>query len=134
MKPIMNENNNMPYDDDAFIREMIQGAKMQAPQNLRYRIMHQIESENALKPKQTPTPVHERKVLKDFIGIFGLMYAVLAALIGGAYFLKGKEFALSSGFLWMVIAVAFVFSFFWLMTRIDERLNDKKRAHHISSK
>lgn len=130
----MNEKNNMVHDDDEFIREMMQPAKLKAPENLKYRIMHQIEAENALKPQQTPVRLSERKVLKDFIGIFGLMYAVLAALIGGAYLLKGKEFALSSGFLWTVILVAFVFSFFWLMTRVDERLNDKRKAGRITSK
>jgi hypothetical protein len=130
----MNEKNNIVHDDEEFIRGMMQEARMKAPENLKYRIVHQIETENALKPQQTPVRLSERKVLKDFVGIFGLMYAVLAALIGGAYLLKGKEFALSSGFLWTVILVAFVFSFFWLMTRVDERLNDKRKGNHIPSK
>lgn len=130
----MNEKNNIVHDDEEFIRGMMQEARMKAPENLKYRIMHQIETENALKSQRTPVRLSERKVLKDFVGIFGLMYAVLAALIGGAYLLKGKEFALSSGFLWTVILVAFVFSFFWLMTRVDERLNDKRKGNHIPSK
>ncbi|KAF5074621.1 hypothetical protein DSECCO2_179130 [anaerobic digester metagenome] len=130
----MNEKNNIVHDDEEFIRGMMQEARMKAPENLKYRIMHQIETENALKPQRTPVRLSERKVLKDFVGIFGLMYAVLAALIGGAYLLKGKEFALSSGFLWTVILVAFVFSLFWLMTRVDERLNDKKKGNQIHSK
>jgi flagellar biogenesis protein FliO len=130
----MNEKNNIVHDDEEFIRGMMQEARMKAPENLKYRIMHQIETENALKPQRTPVRLSERKVLKDFVGIFGLMYAVLAALIGGAYLLKGKEFALSSGFLWTVILVAFVFSFFWLMTRVDERLNDKRKGNQIHSK
>ena len=106
----MNEKNNIVHDDEEFIRGMMQEARMKAPENLKYRIMHQIETENALKPQQTPVRLSERKVLKDFVGIFGLMYAVLAALIGGA------------------------FSFFWLMTRVDERLNDKRKGNHIPSK
>ena len=124
----MNEKNNIQRDDE-FIREMMQSAKDQAPEDLKFRIMHQVETESALKHQQAPVKLRERKVLKDFIGIFGLMYAVLAALIGGAYLLKGKEFVLSSGFLWTIILVAFVFSLFWLMSRVDERLKDKRLVH-----
>ncbi len=124
----MNEKNNIQRDDE-FIRKMMQSAKDQAPEDLKYRIMHQVETESAFKHQQTPVKLRERKVLKDFIGIFGLMYAVLAALIGGAYLLKGKEFVLSSGFLWTIILVAFVFSLFWLMSRVDERLKDKRLIH-----
>ncbi|HHV86770.1 MAG TPA: hypothetical protein GXX42_13315 [Petrimonas sp.] len=124
----MNEKNNIQRDDE-FIRKMMQSAKDQAPEGLKYRIMHQVETEGAFKHQQTPVKLRERKVLKDFIGIFGLMYAVLAALIGGAYLLKGKEFVLSSGFLWTIILVAFVFSLFWLMSRVDERLKDKRLIH-----
>lgn len=124
----MNEKNNIQRDDE-FIREMMQSAKDQAPEGLKYRIMHQVETESALKQRQAPVKLRERKVLKDFIGIFGLMYAVLTALIGGAYLLKGKEFVLSSGFLWTIILVAFVFSLFWLMSRVDERLKDKRLVH-----
>lgn len=124
----MNEKNNIQRDDE-FIRKMMQSAKDQAPEDLKYRIMHQVETESAFKHQQAPVKLRERKVLKDFIGIFGLMYAVLAALIGGAYLLKGKEFVLSSGFLWTIILVAFVFSLFWLMSRVDERLKDKRLIH-----
>jgi len=42
----MNEKNNIVHDDEEFIREMMQGARIKAPENLKYRIMHQIETEN----------------------------------------------------------------------------------------
>lgn len=119
----MTENNKTRNDE--IIRKMMQSAKQQAPENLKYRIMHQIETESALTRKAAPAKKREGSVLKDFIGIFGVMYAVLAALIGGAYVLKGKDFLLSPDFIWMVVLVASVFSLFWLMTRVDERVRNK---------
>lgn len=119
-------NNNIQNSDDELIRQMMQSAKQQAPENLKYRIMHQVETESALTRKAAPVKKREGNVLKDFIGIFGVMYAVLAALIGGAYILKGKDFLLSSGFIWMVVLVASVFSLFWLMTRLETRFRNKK--------
>ena len=128
----MNEKNKINRDDE-LIRQMMQSAKEQAPENLKHRIMHQIETESALTRKPAPTKRQEGNVLKDFIGIFGTMYAVLAILIGGTYLLKGKDYVLSSGFLWIVILVAFVFSLFWLMTRVDELLKDKRKKLHSTS-
>ncbi len=122
----MTNNNNIHKSDDELIRKMMQSAKQQAPENLKYRIMHQIETESALTRKTLPAKKREGNVLKDFIGIFGVMYAVLAALICGAYVLKGKDFLLSSDFIWMVVLVASVFSLFWLMTRVDARLRSKR--------
>lgn len=122
----MTDNNNIHKSDDELIRQMIQSAKQQAPENLKYRIMNQVETESALTRKAAPAKKRESNVLKDFIGIFGVMYAVLAALIVGAYILKGKDFLLSSGFIWMVVLVASVFSLFWLMTRLETRLRNKK--------
>ena len=128
----MNEKDKIKRDDE-FIRQMMQSAKEKTPENLKHRIMHQIETESALTRKPAPTKRQEENVLKDFIGIFGTMYAVLAVLIGGTYLLKGKDYVLSSGFLWIVILVAFVFSLFWLMTRVDERLKDRRKKLHSTS-
>lgn len=119
------------HTDDELIRQMMQSAKKQAPENLKYRIMQQIETENALTRKPVPAKKREGNVLKDFIGIFGVMYAVLAIIIGAAFLLKGKDFVLSAEFIAIVILVASVFSLFWLMTRVDARMREKRRKNSV---
>jgi len=42
--------------EEHLIREMMQNAKMEAPENLKYRIMHQIETEKALTPPKGKQP------------------------------------------------------------------------------
>ncbi len=127
----MTDNNNIQKSDDELIRQMMQSAKKQAPENLKYRIMHQVETENALTRKKVAVQKEQpNNVLKDLIGIFGIMYMVLGIIVGGAYFLKGKDFVFSPQFLWTIVLIAFVFSLFWLITRLDAYLREKKRKSH----
>lgn len=120
----MTDKNNIPNQDD-LMRQMMQTTKQKAPKNLKYRIMQQIETENALTRKKVPVKKEQGRILRELIGIFGVMYAVLMAVVGGAYFLKGKDFVLSPEFLWMVVLIAFVFSVFWLISRLDAYLGTK---------
>lgn len=117
---------NRIQNQDEIIRQMMQSTKMQASENLKHRIMHQIETENALVPKKAKSKKRKSEtVLRDFIGIFGVMYAVLALIFGGAYLLKGKDFLLSTHFIGTMGVVVFAFVLFWLITRLDERMREK---------
>lgn len=117
----MTQKNNIQSQDE-LIRQMVRTTKTQAPENLKYRIMQQIETENALTRKKASVKKEQGTILSDFFGIFGVMYAMLAAIIGGAYLLKGTAFVLSAPFLWTVVLIAFVFSLFWLISRLDAYL------------
>lgn len=120
--------NKIHNNDDEIIRQMMRSAKTEAPENLKYRIMQQIETESALTRKKAPVQKEQPiSILKDFGSIFGTMYVVLAVIIGGAYALKGKDFLFSSDFLWTIILVAFIFSMLWLITRVDARVRDRRR-------
>src|SRR5690554_7091757 len=70
-------------------------SKIKAPENLKYRIMHQIETEKAFSTQKINEQASDKKatgnVLKDLASIFGTMYAVLAVIIATAYFIKGSE-------------------------------------------
>lgn len=112
---------------DSLIRQMMQTTKQQAPGNLKYRIMQQIETEDAFTRKKGVVKKGQRGILTDFFNIFGWMYAVLTAVVGIAYFLKGAEFMLSSDFLWTVALIAFVFSILWLISRLDAYLWTKNK-------
>ena len=80
-------------------------------------------------PKKGKPIKESGNVLKEMGSLFGTMYAVLAAMIAGVYFLFGKEFLLSPQFIGTVILIASVFSLLWLISRLDSYLKEKKRIH-----
>lgn len=108
------------------MRAMLQGAKEKAPENLKYRIMHQIEAERAVAPRKVEKARESGNLFKELGGIFGTMYAVLATMIAAAYFLVGKDFLLSPQFTGAAAFVAFVFSMLWLIARLDEHVQEKR--------
>ena len=119
------------FGEKEITREMMQVAKEKAPENLKYRIMHQIETERAVaRRKAAPGKVEEAKepgnVLKELGGIFGTMYAVLAVMIVAAYSLLGKDFLLSPQFIGAAVFVAFIFSMLWLISRVDQHMQEKR--------
>lgn len=115
-------------NEEYIIREMIQSAKRKAPENLKYRIMQQIETEKALTPVKINSRKEPGNILKEFGSIFGTMYAVLAMMIGATYFVFGQEYLLSPQFLGAALLVASAFSLLWLITRIDSHLRKKKEV------
>ena len=108
------------------LRSMMQGAKETASENLKYRIMHQIEAEKALAPRKLQRSKESGNVIRELGSIFGTMYAVLAGMIAAAYFIFGQEFLLSSEFIGASVFVAFVFSMLWLISQLDRRLRSRK--------
>ncbi len=114
--------------EEHLIREMMQSAKTKAPENLKYRIMQQIETEKALTPPKENSRKESGNVVKEFGSIFGTMYGVLAVMIVVAYFLFGQEYLLTREFLGTTLLVASIFSLLWLITRIDSYLRKKKNT------
>ncbi len=108
------------------MRAMMQGAKEKASENLKYRVMRQIEAEEAVAPRKFKASKEPGNVIRELGSIFGTMYAVLAVMIVAAYFIFGKEFLLSSEFIGASAFVAFVFSMLWLISQIDRRLRSRK--------
>lgn len=125
------------YSEDESFRKMIETSKIIAPENLKYRIMHQIEAEKVFTSQESNKQVSTRKttgnVLKDLTSIFGTMYAVLAVIIAVAYFLQGEEFLKSPQFWGTIILVGFIFSLFWLISRLDANMKEK-RLKQLSQK
>lgn len=118
------------------IRQIISSSKMKAPENLKYRIMHQVEYEKALTPQNSAKNKASLKengnVLKDLVSIFGVMYVLLAIVTIIAYFILGNLFYLSLEYWSTVSFVAFVFSFFWLISRLDAHLR-RKKMHELNT-
>ena len=120
--------------EDALIRSLIQTNRKQAPNHLKYRILQQIETERAMTSGKPLPAKAQRNVVREFVTIFGIMYAALGLLIGIAYLSGGYALIRSSQFFWTIILVAFIFSMIWLITRLDAFLHERYRNRsHPSS-
>ena len=125
----MKENNkNGIMNDKQWMKSMMESARKEPSENLSFRIMHQIETEQVLtraKPK-----VSKRTISSPLnnLWVFGLMYLVLI-LAGGYFYLQGgKDALLTDAFLWTCIMISSVFSFYFLITTID---NSRRRKVKI---
>ena len=130
----MKENNkNETMDDKQWMKSMMEAARKEPSENLSYRIMHQIETEQALiraKPK-----VSKQRISSPLLDlrIFGLMYLVL--LVAGGYFYMqgGKEALLTDTFLWTCIMISSIFSFYFLIAAVDNSLRRKGKKKPSAS-
>ena len=117
-------NKNEIMGDKQWMKSMMESARKEPSENLSYRIMHQIETEQALtrvKPKVSKKPT--TSPLKD-LWIFGVMYLVLFIAGGYFYLTGGKDALFTATFLWTCIMISAVFSFYFLITTID---NSRRR-------
>ena len=125
------------YNEEEAIRKMLKSSKIEAPENLKYRIMHQIEYDSVLSGdkniKKKSVYRENESVLRDLGSIFGTMYAVFAIIAVAAYIIQGNEFYQSIEFWGSIALVAVVFSFFWLFTRIDAYIKEKEQRKTFSN-
>jgi len=125
----MNENNmNEKMDDKLWMKSMMESARKEPSENLSYRIMHQIETEQALTRVKSQPEVSKQKgnALVD-LKIFGWMYLVLL-IAGGYFFLQGgKEALMTDTFLWTCTTISSIFSLFFLITVFDNSLRSKQK-------
>ena len=123
--------------EDEKLSHMISSTKMRAPENLKYRIMHQIEYEDALSHQKSSSPKSSKKesenVLRELGSIFGTMYAVITLMTIASYFIQGPEFYQSIEYWGAIILVGIIFSFFWLFSRIDTHLKSRRERNTLNN-
>lgn len=122
----MVEKKNIEKEDE-IIRRMMQSTKIQAPENLKYRIMQQIETEKALMPQKMKRATAHRDVQADFRGIFGTMYGLLFVLSLLTVLFGGKEAIQSPQYILTALLIVITLSSFWALTRLDAYLRKKKK-------
>lgn len=108
---------------DEKIKALLSETKITASKNLKFRIMHQIETEKALSRKKAPRPF----ILDSMLSIYGLMYTIIIALGVLIYFTLGKNILLSTKFYVPVILVSIISGMYWLIICFDERRRSKKQ-------
>lgn len=108
--------------EDKQFRKILTDTKQTAGENLKFRIMQQIETEKALSRKEAKSSF---SALNNMFVVFGAMYAIIAIIVGSIYFSAGKE-AVESTYTYLIVAlVASVCSMFWMISLYDERRRNK---------
>lgn len=108
---------------DEKIKALLSETKITASENLKFRIMHQIETEKALsRQKMSQQPF----ILDSMLSVYGVMYAIIIALGVLIYFTLGKDVLLSTTFYIPVILVSIISGMYWLIICFDERRRSKK--------
>ena len=119
-------NRDEKMDDKLWMKSMMESTRKQPSENLSYRIMHQIETEQALTRAKPKEGKQKRNVLFD-LRVFGWMYLVLIVAGGYFYMQGGKEALMTDSFLWTCITICSIFSFFFLITAVDNSLRRKQK-------
>lgn len=122
----MKEKNNIQNQDE-IIRRIMQSTQLQASENLKHRIMHQIEIEKALTPQRTKGKRESVNMLKDFKAIFGIMYLLLFGLSVFSVISGGTKALVSTQFILTATLISVVFASFWAITRLDTWLREKRK-------
>ncbi|MDL2215415.1 hypothetical protein LJC00_04425 [Dysgonomonas sp. OttesenSCG-928-M03] len=113
--------------EDKQLRKILSETRMTASDNLRFRIMQQIETEKALSRQKSKQSF---SVLKNMLSVFGVMYAIIAIVGLGIYTMYGKDGIESTSTYLIVILIASVCSMFWMISVFDEkRRHDKHNKH-----
>lgn len=126
---MIENNDNRSVNDDDAIRRLIQATQKRAPDDFKFRVMHNIEMDSILSRRYKSKKTIQTNPLKDFWSIFGAMYLVIAIIIGFAYFTKGFDYIQSKEMVGIIIIISFAFSLYWLITKMEERYRSmhKKR-------
>lgn len=111
----MKKNNNI---QDNQIRELLSETKISANENLKFRIMQQIETERSLAKGNL-----EKSSLrvKSLLSVFGGIYGVIILLIALVYFTYGIETLTSMPVLVTIVSIASIGSVLWMILVFDEK-------------
>lgn len=114
--------------NDDKIREILSGTKVKAGENLKYRVMQQIETEKAL------APVKKKKVTSlspvwSMLTIFGVMYVLIGMIALFIYLHAGTDALATPMFFLPVLLIGAVCTMFLGVTVYDERRKSKHRSN-----
>jgi hypothetical protein len=117
------ENKGQNNKEEQWLGQLMSGTKLQASDNLKYRIMQQIETEKSLSRQNGQGSFSP---LRSMFSVFGVVYLVLIALVAGIYFILGKDALVSSTTCLAVLMITFVGGLFWMFSIFDDRRRYRK--------
>lgn len=112
---------------DDKLKNILAGTKLKAHENLKYRIMQQIETENALSPKKIRNTA---PLIGNMLTTFGIMYTLITIIGLGVYHSGGQNALESAAFFLPVILIASVCGIFWMISMYDDQRRSKKTNFH----
>lgn len=115
----MKENKKEIMDDKLWMKSMMESARKEPSENLSYRIMRQIESEQALTRPKSKVDKQSAVLPQLNLWVFGLMYVVLLIVAGYFYMQGGKDALFTDTFICTCIIIGAIFSFYFLITTFD---------------
>lgn len=120
-------NKNTENNTDKKIRAILSSTEIEASDNLKFRIMHRIQTEYSIASKETNKREKLSTSFPNIFRVLGVMYLILGILVGATYLYAGKE-ALLSPTLWGTgILVIIITSVFIIISYLDSQLNTKRK-------
>jgi len=111
---------------DEKIKEILSFSKMKVGENLKYRIMQQIETESVFSAKKSKIKDMRPLVGNSFL-IFGVMYSLIILTVIGFFLTGGIESIIMLTFIVPVIMISLVCSIFWLISIYDDKRRFKQQ-------
>jgi hypothetical protein len=122
------DKDNLNKQDDK-MREILSFSKKKAGENLKYRIMQQIETENVFAVKKSKSKNLVPIIGNSFV-VLGIMFALVVVVALGVYIVGGIDAINSAMFFAPLIMISMVCGMFWMITIFDE----KKRLKHENNR
>lgn len=122
------EKNDIKMQDEQ-IRKLFSGTKLKAGENLKYRIMQQIETESVLVGKKAVKNKSVMSLISSMVSVFGVMYGLIGLIAVAVFFSGGRSALESVTFLVPVIMVATVCVMFLMISVFDDKRISKHSAH-----
>lgn len=108
---------------DRQIRQILSDTKISANDNLKFRIMQQIETETTLAKRNVKkNPLR----IGSLLSTFGVIYGSILLLIGLIYFAYGLDTLTSTTVLATIASIAAVGSVLWMILVFDEKMRAKR--------
>lgn len=121
------EKENIKTQDEQ-IRKLFSGTQLKAGENLKYRIMQQIETESVLVGKKAKGK-SVMPLINSMVSVFGVMYALIGIIAVGVFFAGGKSALESVTFFIPVLMVATICILFLMISVFDDKRRDKKQIY-----
>jgi hypothetical protein len=112
------EKDELMIQDEKF-KKLFSDTIIKAQENLKYRILQQIETEKIFL-KEKKKIKNEAPLLRNALSVLGVMYAIIAFIAAGFYYYEGSNALLSSSFFMMVLLVFTISASFILISIFDE--------------
>lgn len=121
----MDKNNSNNKLDEKNLRTLFEGSKLKANENLGYRIVQQIRTEDMLARKVVKVEKGINRQINNLLTVLGVSYGIVLLTVLGFYLYFGKDIIKLPEFYLSIIFVISVSTVFGVISYFDEKLRAK---------